>query len=238
MQKIQKLFSALAVFLVLFAMLGVAVAADPIGGSQGIVRVNSDVNGATVQLIDINGNIAYNGTIQNGTVDILIYLTATPVDKIVVSADGYNPITIPMTTYPTTTEPLVVTANFKTVGGSIGTYIIQCNVEGAAISLIDINGKVAYNGTIKNGEVSFPVYLTGTPIDKVKAEAKGYTTTVVTITENCRPLANQTSTIKIEMGKASFPWIPLILIILIILLVIALAYLYYKDKKEKMNGPN
>ncbi|WNY25824.1 hypothetical protein [Methanolapillus millepedarum] len=122
------------------------------------------------------------------------------------------------------------------IGGDKGTYVIKSNVEGANVTLIDINGNAAYNGTIKNGQVSVPVYLTGTPVEKVKVEADGYTTAVVTISDGCRPAVNGTATITVNLEKKTVPWVPIILIILIIILIIAYAYLYYKEKKEKTLG--
>ncbi len=61
-----------------------------IGGDRGVISVTSNVEGATVQLISISGNVAYNGTISNGKADIAVYTTATPVDKVSVSATGYQ----------------------------------------------------------------------------------------------------------------------------------------------------
>ncbi|MDV0446858.1 hypothetical protein MsAg5_07170 [Methanosarcinaceae archaeon Ag5] len=122
------------------------------------------------------------------------------------------------------------------VGGDKGTYVIKCNVNGANVTLIDINGNAAYNGTVQNGQATIPVYLTGTPIDKVKVEADGYTTAVVTIGDDCRPGVNGTATITVTLKQKTIPWIPIILIVLIIILIIAYAYLYYKEKKEKTLG--
>jgi hypothetical protein len=61
-----------------------------VGGDRGVISVTSNVEGATVHLISISGDVAYTGTITNGKADIAVYTTGTPVNEVSVSATGYQ----------------------------------------------------------------------------------------------------------------------------------------------------
>lgn len=56
-----------------------------------------------------------------------------------------------------------------TIGGDMGTYRIHCNVEGAQVSF---DGEL--KGSISQGILDVPVYVTGTPYRSYTVEKEGY----------------------------------------------------------------
>lgn len=69
---------------------------QPIGGDRGVIQVRCNVEGATVELISVSGNVGYTGTIANGQVEFPVYSTATPITQVRVSASGYTTATEPV----------------------------------------------------------------------------------------------------------------------------------------------
>jgi len=59
----------------------------------------------------------------------------------------------------------------QTVGGDQGWYVVHCNVDGASVYF---DGD--FKGTISNGELTVPVYTTGTPYQQYTVEKEGYST--------------------------------------------------------------
>jgi hypothetical protein len=72
------------------------VAVPNVGGERGVIQIASNVDGAAVELISVNGDVLYNGTIQNGQAEFPVYTTGTPITQVRVSAPGYTTGTQPV----------------------------------------------------------------------------------------------------------------------------------------------
>lgn len=65
------------------------------GGNRGVIAVETNVIGAKVELFSISGSsagIAY--TNDDGLAELPVYVTGTPVNKAVISANGFETQTI------------------------------------------------------------------------------------------------------------------------------------------------
>lgn len=110
----------------------------PIGGDRGVIRVTSNVEGATVQLISVNGEVIETGTIESGQVEFPVYVMGTPVSQVRVSAAGYEtgtqPVNMPGSGATSTVNvPLypVPTPTSSPMGALIGLF----GLAGAALLL-------------------------------------------------------------------------------------------------------
>lgn len=198
MKKIVYLFITLIV-LCLFAG---AVSADTVGGDKGVIQVNCDVNGASVSLITINGDVSETKTITNGVAEFYVYTTATPISSVLVSADGYYTASQSVS-MPASGETSSVTVSLepKPIGGDRGFLQVNTNIIGATVQVMSISGDVAYSGyTDANGQIEFAVYTTGTPISSVSVSAPGWTTQTATVTV---PEKGQTETISMTLVSSS-----------------------------------
>lgn len=63
----------------------------------------------------------------------------------------------------------MVNATHAVIGGSIGYIMIQCDLEGAQIYLDNV-----LQGTIQNGTLTVPVYVTGTPFNTIRVKDEGF----------------------------------------------------------------
>ncbi|MBP7120203.1 MAG: PKD domain-containing protein, partial [Methanolinea sp.] len=63
----------------------------------------------------------------------------------------------------------MVNATHAAIGGSIGYIMIQCDLEGAQIYLDNV-----LQGTIQNGTLTVPVYVTGTPFNTIRVKDGGF----------------------------------------------------------------
>lgn len=63
----------------------------------------------------------------------------------------------------------MVNATHAVIGGSIGYIMIQCPLEGAQIYLDNV-----LQGTIQNGTLTVPVYVTGTPFNTIRVKDGGF----------------------------------------------------------------
>ena len=70
------------------------------------------------------------------------------------------------------------TGKTQTVGGDIGNYIVYSNVDGAQVYFND-----DYKGVISGGELTVPVYVTGTPYTTYTVKKDGYTPFTAQITD-------------------------------------------------------
>ncbi len=61
------------------------------------------------------------------------------------------------------------TADDGVIGGEQGYYLVHCNVDGALVYVDN-----AYKGTIQQGVLSVPVYVTGTPYTSFRVIKEGY----------------------------------------------------------------
>lgn len=150
--------------------LEVSLVKSPIGGQTGTFRFTCNVEGAYVFM-----DGSFQGVIQDGALSVPVYTTGTPFKRYSVQASGYlsahgaiprapSPneiVTIPVSLVPRETP--------TPIGGDRGAYLIYCQVEGAMVSL---DGDSV--GTVQNGEVFAPVYVTGTPYKTLKVTASGY----------------------------------------------------------------
>jgi len=176
----------------LYATLNVAVpttTASIIGGAQGWYQVYCNVNGASVYF---DGQ--YMGAISGGSLIIPIYSTGTPYKTFSVSESGYTTYTGQITAYPSKGETVdlyatlnaaVPTTTAAPIGGGQGWYQVNCNVDGAQVTF---DNQVM--GTITQGSLTVPVYVTGTPYQTYSVSAPGYVTYTSTLTQF--PTAGQT----------------------------------------------
>lgn len=91
----------------------------PIGGDKGEIVIKSDVEGAKVELYDINNGLAYSGKIVNGTAVIYVYSTGTPLKKAVVSSAGYETASVGINGNPASGKVSTYTVNLKPSQSSI-----------------------------------------------------------------------------------------------------------------------
>ena len=180
--KTSKLFLTLTVFLLTaFLFIGaVSAETDSVGGSQGTFRVNCNAENATVTFISVNGDEYNMGQIKDGHLDVPVYLTATPFTQIRVESEGTS-VTYDIKEYPKEGQTLQVTIDFpadsgdaKPIGGSKGTFRINCNIENSTVTFISVNGDEYNMGQIKNGYLDVPVYLTATPFTQIRVDGEGY----------------------------------------------------------------
>jgi hypothetical protein len=170
----QKIWSSCAVLLlVACACAGFASAARPIGGDQGWYEVMCNVDGATVYFDSTNV-----GTISGGYLYVPVYSTGTPYTTYTVSMPGYTTATGPITSVPGKGDFVTIVATLNVVppttppvpiGGDIGWYKVNCNVNGATVYFDNVN-----EGQITQGSLTVQVYVTGTPFQTYSVQKNGY----------------------------------------------------------------
>ncbi|MDU9376719.1 hypothetical protein McpSp1_13460 [Methanocorpusculaceae archaeon Sp1] len=82
------------------------------------------------------------------------------------------------------------------VGGDRGVIQVSCDVDGATVVLVSVNGDESEPQTIVNGQTEFSVYTTGTPYTQVKVSAPGYQTATVPVT---MPAKGETSSVTVTL---------------------------------------
>ncbi|ABS56693.1 hypothetical protein Mboo_2179 [Methanoregula boonei 6A8] len=156
--------------------------ASVIGGAQGWYQVYCNVNGASVYF---NGQ--YMGVISGGSLTVPVYATGTPYTTYSVSESGYTTYTGQITGYPSKGETVdlyatlnaaVPTTTAAPIGGGQGWYKVNCNVDGAQVTFDN-----QIMGTISQGSLTVPVYVTGTPYQTYSVSAPGYVTYTSTLTQ-------------------------------------------------------
>ncbi|MEN6396775.1 MAG: hypothetical protein ABFC78_09865 [Methanoregula sp.] len=185
----------------------VSLSPKPVGSGKGWITVYCDVDGASVAF-----NGVTKGTVSNGVYTIEVSTTGTPYTTYTVTKSGYYSYTgsvtmpsndqttylypslnpIPVTAIQTTVPTTVPTTVSTTIGGSTGWYTIHCTVNGASVYL-----DTTYKGVISNGQLSIPVYTTGTPYSHYSVSADGYVT--VTGPLSSVPAAGQTRDIYVTL---------------------------------------
>lgn len=195
-----KKVTGILIAVVVLSLFAGAVSAEEnlIGGERGVIQLSCNVDGATAVLISISGDESNPQTVINGQAEFSVYTTGTPYSQIQVSADGYETATAPVTmpAAGATSTVSVTLTEVAPIGGSRGVIQVTSNVEGATVELISVNGDVALNGTIQNGQAEFAVYTTGTPITQVRVSATGYTTGTAPV---MMPAAGATSTVDVTL---------------------------------------
>ena len=180
----KKIFALILGLGLLLAAAAPAVAYE-IGGDQSLIIVHCNVEGASVYF-----DSDYKGAIQNGVLLGYVYTTGTPYRTISVQSNGYTPWSGTMP-HPGAGNYADVYANLEPVptqapiGGSTGNYIVYCNVDGAQVYFNE-----DYKGLISSGELTVPVYVTGTPYTTYIVKKDGYTTFTAQIVEH--PKAGET----------------------------------------------
>lgn len=167
------------IVLLLAALFVGAASANTIGGDRGIIKVECNVEGASVSLISISNAVYATQTIQNGYTEFAVYTTGTPVDKIYVSADGYAS-DVKKVVNPPAGKTEIVKVELQPIptgpiGGDKSFLDFTSNIIGAKVVLKDVSGNEAYTGyTDSNGFVEFAVLTTGTPLVKAELTATGW----------------------------------------------------------------
>ena len=82
------------------ATVSILVEPEIVGGDTGWFIVHCNVNGASVYFTDIGNHTSYKGEIENGTLPVLVVLTATPLSNYTVTKEGYTTYTADITTVP------------------------------------------------------------------------------------------------------------------------------------------
>ena len=106
--KINRIYLALIAVVLTLACFSVVSAAEPIGGNQGWITVNCNVNGATVSF---NNQVV--GVITQGTLTVPVYTTGTPYQTYTVSMNGYLPYTAALTSVPAPGQTITLYATLN-----------------------------------------------------------------------------------------------------------------------------
>lgn len=177
----KKIMYVLIGLLVVSCFVSAAAAADGVGGDRGFIQVKCNVDGASVSLVNLYNQVYDTQIISNGQCEFIVYSTGTPVDRVIVSKEGYFTNGAEVKN-PAAGKTEFVTVDLKSsqsggIGGERGIYKIQTNVIGAKVSLVSINGDEQVAGyTDIYGVAEIPVYTMGTPNKGVKVSAPGWTT--------------------------------------------------------------
>ncbi|MCX6698910.1 MAG: hypothetical protein NTV68_03105 [Methanomicrobiales archaeon] len=180
----KKWITLLVVLLALLAGTQAVSAVRPtaVGGNQGWYEVMCNVDGATV-LFD-SQNV---GQIQSGVLYVPVYSTGTPYTTYTVQMTGYTPYSGPINSVPgkgefvtlyATLNPIAPTTPAEPIGGNVGWYVVNCNVNGATVFFDTTN-----EGQIAQGTLTVQVYVTGTPYKTYSVQMPGYSTFNAPITQ-------------------------------------------------------
>ena len=141
-----------------------AAAADGVGGERGFIQVKCNVDGASASLVGTDNQVYDTQIIQDGKCEFIVYTTGTPVNRVVVSKDGYftngAEVSNPSAGQTEFVSVDLTSSQSTGIGGERGIYKIQTNVIGAKVSLISINGDEQVGGyTNIYGVSEIPVYI-------------------------------------------------------------------------------
>ena len=201
--KINRIYLALIAVVLTLACFSVVSAAEPIGGNQGWITVNCNVNGAQVYF-----DGTYEGVISGGVLTVPVYSTGTPLKSFTVSKTDYTTYTAPIPAMPgkgetfdvyATLNPVAAPTTSAVIGGGQGWYVVNCNVNGATVSF---NNQVV--GVITQGTLTVPVYTTGTPYQTYTVSMNGYLPYTAALTSV--PAPGQTITLYATLNPA--PTVP------------------------------
>lgn len=154
-----------------------------IGGTTGYYLVHSNVDLGKVYFTDVNGEESFEGTLNQGVLRVMVYITATPFRSYRVEASGYQTYSGPINTVPSpgatvdlwaTLVPIQPTVTVTSIGGNTGYFEVDSNIDGASVYFSDVNGKETLQGTIANGNLIVKVYLTATPFTSYRVALDGY----------------------------------------------------------------
>ncbi|MDU9377014.1 hypothetical protein McpSp1_16580 [Methanocorpusculaceae archaeon Sp1] len=196
----------LYMILMVFAVLLIA-AVSPVaaaGENSGYIEVSCNVDGAWVELIDVNGNVA-DSAYCYGRLTFDVPVTGTPITQVRASKSGYygdsSSVSMPSAGEYVSASLTLVSIPPTSVGGDVGYIQVSCNVDGAFVELLSASGSVLESGYCY-GSTTFTVYTTGTPVTEVRASASGFyeQTTPVTM-----PGAGQTTYVSISLNMLPGP---------------------------------
>src|SRR5208337_1272484 len=173
-----KILYLISVFAIIFILACVPLAAadESAAGNQGWYVIHCNAYGAAIYFDD-----KYVGTFQAGTMTVPASTTGTPYKTIRVQRYGYMTYTNSLTLVPgtdqtvdlyVTLDPISsVTPTQTTAGSDTGWYVVHSNVEGATVLFDEVN-----MGIIAGGNLTVPVYSTGTIYQSYTVQKDGYTT--------------------------------------------------------------
>ena len=174
-----KILYLIALLAIIFVLAGVPLAAadESAAANQGWYIIHCNVYGADIYFDD-----KYVGTFQSGTMTVPASTTGTPYKTIRVQRYGYTTYTRSLTLVPgtdqmvdlnVTLDPITIipTPTQTTVGSDTGWYVVHSNVEGATVLFDGAN-----MGIISGGNLTVPVYSTGTIYQSYTVQKDGYTT--------------------------------------------------------------
>lgn len=122
----------------------------------------------------------------------LLLLTMVLCLALVGCASAADAVNANATTVATTTA--ATTAAPSLIGGDMGAYLINANVEGANVTFDN-----DFKGAITGGKLTVPVYTTGTPYRIVTVEKTGYITAKLNITQY--PAKGETVVMNVTLVK-------------------------------------
>ncbi|MGD0080138.1 MAG: PEGA domain-containing protein [Methanoregula sp.] len=173
--KILHLIIVLAIIFIL-ACMPLASADESAAGNQGWYVIHCNVYGADIYFDD-----KYVGRFQAGTMTVPASITGTPYKTIRVQRYGYITYTSSLTLVPgtdqtvdlnVTLDPISsITPTQTPVGSDTGRYVVHSNIEGATVLFDGVN-----MGIISGGNLTVPVYSTGTIYQSYTVQKDGYTT--------------------------------------------------------------
>ena len=118
----------------------------PIGGDTGYFLVSTTPSGAEVYLEDTSGTRTLQGTTSAGPLNVTVYLTGTPIRKVVATLPGYHDAVYNVTQYPPKDGTLPVALTLERAGGTpYKPHTVPGRIEGEDY---DLGGEgVAYHDT-------------------------------------------------------------------------------------------
>jgi hypothetical protein len=173
-----KILYLMLVFAIIFILACVPLAAadESVPGNQGWYIIHCNVYGADIYFDD-----KYVGRFQAGTMTVPASTSGTPYKTIRVERYGYMTYTSSLTLVPgtdqtvdlnVTLDPISsITPTQTLVGSDTGWYVVHSNVEGATVLFDGVN-----MGIISGGNLTVPVYSTGTLYQSYTVQKDGYTT--------------------------------------------------------------
>lgn len=170
---LNRIFLAGIAILLTLACLPVVTAAQTIGGNEGWITVNCNVDGANVYF-----DGTYKGQITSGVLTVAVYSTGTPYKTYSVSKTGYTTYSGSIPSMPAMGQTITLYATLNPVapttaapiGGNQGYFVVHCNVNGATVMFGN-----DVKGVITDGTLTVPVYTTGTPYKTYSVSKNGYT---------------------------------------------------------------
>lgn len=175
----------------------------PAGTNKGWFKVQCNVDGAAVSF---DGDTK--GVISGGSFTFDVATTATPFTTYSVSKSGYVTSSGTVSRMPSDGETITLTATLNPVptttvptpvptaiGGDMGWYKIVCNADGASVYLDS-----TYKGVTAGGQLSVPVYSTGTPFKTYRVEKSGYITATGSLP--AAPAKGQTVPVSVILSPA------------------------------------